>query len=115
MHLPPDDIDLWISDLKDIRLNSLKHTDFQIRSTVPHLERAIEILVNYSANREQQQFIPEPRPQKCQIQHKAVQKGENILESSPSPQQFQCPPGKYWVRRRLKNGDPGFCRRYRQR
>jgi hypothetical protein len=95
MHLPPDDIDLWISGLKDIRLNSLRHTDCQVRSTVLHLDRAIEILVDYTANREQEQFIPE----------------QPLLDQDYP----QCPPGYHLVRRRLRNGALGFCRRNPQR
>jgi hypothetical protein len=99
MHLPPDDIDLWISDLKDIRINTLKHTDFKVRNTATHLDRAIEILIDYTANRDRQQFIPEPPPIGCTI----------------NKQYYQCPSGYHWVNRRLKNGAPGFCRRNPQR
>lgn len=95
MHLPPDDIDLWISDLKDIRLNTLRHTDFQVRDAVPHLDRAIEILIDYTAIRERQQFAPE--------------------SCSQSQEYPQCPPGYHLVKRRLKNGKFGFCRRNPQR
>jgi hypothetical protein len=95
MHLPPDDIDLWISELKDIRLNTMRHTEVQVRNTAPHLDRAIEILIGYTANRDRQEFIPEPPPIDCPI----------------TQQYSRCPSGYHWVNRRLRNGKPGFCRR----
>lgn len=99
MHLPPDDIDLWIADLKDIRINSLKHTDFQVRNTAPYLDEAIKILSDYIASREQEQFIPEQLPENFKIHRVATKK------------RCKCPNGYHWVNRRLKNGQPGFCRK----
>lgn len=115
MYIPPDDIDLLITQLREIRLNSYKHTDSQVRSTVPYLDRAIEILLEYTATRNRQSFIPEQRPEKYKVQKDAAQKKQNSLDLLPIEEFTQCPDGKHWVRRLLKNGEYGYCRRNPQK
>jgi hypothetical protein len=79
MSSPPDDIDLSITDLKNIRLTLNSHEVEQVRNSVPHLDKAINILIKYKASRNQQEFEPEPRPEKPKAEKKTVQKNK------PSP------------------------------
>ncbi|MFH7024774.1 MAG: hypothetical protein ACHBN1_05085 [Heteroscytonema crispum UTEX LB 1556] len=74
MNSPLDDIDLLIADLGKIRQTLASHEVQQVRSSVPHLNKAINILTRYKASRNQQEFEPEPRPEKPKVQNKTVQK-----------------------------------------
>lgn len=66
MNSPLDDIDLLIADLGKIRQTLASHEVQQVRSSVPHLNKAINILTRYKASRNQQEFEPETTSRKTQ-------------------------------------------------
>lgn len=108
-----DHITQFIEDIQEVRLALLKPEYLHLKKTVEHLENAISSLKNYKA--EQGIFIPKPPPINNNYKKKTTQEKQVLQESSLSQQIPECGSGKHWVRKRLKNGAPGYCRKNPQR
>lgn len=108
-----DHITQFIEDIQEVRLALLKPEYVHLKKTVEHLENAISSLKNYKV--EQGVFIPKPPPVNNSSRTKTTQKKQIIQEPSLSQQITECGSGKHWVRKPLKNGALGYCRKNPQR
>lgn len=100
MHLE-DDITRFINALKEIRSGLNVHTNSQaVNDCVKRLDQAIDLLESY--RNQERYFSPEQRSDSVRSFFK-----EKLKQSET----YNCGERMHWVRRRLKNGKPGFCRK----
>lgn len=96
-----------INSLKNIKLSLIKLEDTNFKNCVTYLEMTIQILENYKNNPGQIERQIPPN----QISGNKKKSPENTLRVTSANSSTQCGSGKHWVRKRLKNGEPGYCRR----
>jgi thiamine pyrophosphokinase len=109
----------WIKELKGIRsgVSSLRKPDLDIY--IGYLDSVIKALEDYLNKEKYHQ--PESPDEQDKIKERirsmqkpntdgkiAAQKSKNTLDTTLASD--ECGIGRHWVRRRKKNGEPGFCR-----
>lgn len=95
-----DDITRFLITLRNLRSGFLEHSNSQVKSCVGYLDSAISRLESYRA--EEKYYTPKPR---SESDRDIFRKGVDAWETNT------CGSGRHWVRRKLKNGKNGFCRR----
>ena len=112
MHSTKDHIELSIEDLKNARINLLRDNSRQVQRSLKSINTAIEILEAYKKqiNQRQYQFTPLSAQDKFSKQRSKI-----YIDSSLSQESSHCGQGYHWVRRALKNGESGYCRKNPQR
>lgn len=113
MNSSKDDIELLIDDLKIVLTSLYRHqSSQQVQESINYLNRAIAILEAYKSEVNSRQFQP-PKP----LTHKYNFSERNTLSIQNNSSNYssannshKCGIGRHWVRRRLKNGDSGYCR-----
>src|SRR5919199_3696971 len=110
----------WITSLKHIRSGLDALNNLELKKCIDYLDSVITELEDYVKKEKyhkpelpaDQERIKDLIRNKQKLKVKEETSGgdfekKKLIQSQQKP---DCGIGKHWVRRRKKNGDPGFCR-----